>query len=634
MCGLQLDTSACSPTEMVSVRAFQLEMDRVCFEGGIFPVGFTISGSFTTFSSNQTLLNGLYALTSFKTCNSWPVYRNGVYVLKRVDSHTWMVGRSVDSCSDRGYVINEHLSGETYPDAGAGQWEGNGTLSAVSPIIDKPSYCFQRSGTWWCPAPNFVVTRFEEPEVCHKVLPRARVDCSGGDEDITEAQCITKSFLGKALQCCYDKLPELGLGLEPKPPACFYSDQFNPVLPEPEPAPEPESPAGPDATHHGFSVAPSGFLRCDIIHCLEDPLTAISDGRDNWAHANKSTWSSCETSTQHGSEYMHTCRVNCKTGFTKSTPATALIQDYTCVAVADGQFPHGDLKFKKHGWWRYGKDDVCHCKDGDCEKDPCDVGLKCEAVICPPLVRPEYTKGSEQDAYGPKPLIDLKEDKTYGEHPATGAPRCQSAHNFKPTQQTEKTLNDEFRRFEDSCEMECVNGYYPTGETSRSVNYTCSEPADKGKDGVWCPGPHCAGFTNQKHAANMTLTCVEGQLSSENSALLLTSDTNTGSRVIAAPLPWPAVGSPSNRIIDVGGPGLGDDKKPAPVSPFLGWRFGTNTGPKYSFQIQAGDNHKHPRDYRNLKKRTRSDYLVIKIGAATQFLSFCPNFCSLTGCRH
>ena len=394
---------------------------------------------------------------------------------------------------------------------------------------------------------------------------------------------------------------EVGCGGEPEPrPA----PEPQPA-PDPQPAPEPEPLPGPDATHRGFG----GSLKCNIIQCPEDPLQAISDGHDNWAHANRSTWTSCKSTSPHrqgdGSEFGKSCLVVCNTGFTKSVPATAHIKPYTCESIADDKFVHGDPRFKRYGRWRFTQNDVC-------TKHPCDnVHLKCEAVICPELVRPTHTIGWEEDAYGPKTLKDLK--------------KCVSARNFKCDSPgghkcgpNERRYNDEFQRFEDRCTMECLAGWYPKSDTKRSVDYTCSQPADESGDGVWCPGPNCTGLTGKMHEDNIILECEAGKLAPNNSSLILETDEDTGTRVDAAALPWPRVGSPSNSIIQEHGPGLGDDpkfpKRAAKISSFLGWKFGTGTGPKYKFLIQARDNHDQPRDYRNLPGTIHADYVVVKIG--------------------
>ena len=301
----------------------------------------------------------------------------------------------------------------------------------------------------------------------------------------------------------------------------------------------------------------------------------------------------------------------CKTGFTKSIPATDDIKPYTCESIQFGSFPHGDAKFHKQGRWRFTQNTAV------CTTHPCDnAHLKCEAVICPLFPRPLYTKGSKDDGdnnYQEIKLKDLEDE--------TKTKRCLQSNNFNP-----REPND-FTRYMDSCKMECVDGWYgksATGDPAedRSVVYTCSEPADRSGVGVWCPGPECSGFTDQKPAVTQELVCEKGELSPTRS-LLLGLDPSfkgaaSGTRREAVALPWPIAGAASNSITDPGGPGLGggtDGKRPASVSPFLGWRFGTATGPIYNFLIQAKDTQNLPRNYLNLQKRTHADYVVVKIGA-------------------
>ena len=130
------------------------------------------------------------------------------------------------------------------------------------------------------------------------------------------------------------------------------------------------------------------------------------------------------------------------------------------------------------------------------------------------------------------------------------------------------------------------------------------------------PACQCGPGFNGTHCDNVL------SVSPRYSRLLLTYDSDfvDGTRLERMAFSWPPAGSVSNSIVQEGGPGLGANLKPAPVSPFLGWRFGTRTGPIYKFLIQARDGHDQPRDYQSLPKKTSTDYVVVKIGAQDYLL--------------
>ena len=69
------------------------------------------------------------------------------------------------------------------------------------------------------------------------------------------------------------------------------------------------------------------------------------------------------------------------------------------------------------------------------------------------------------------------------------------------------------------------------------------------------------------------------------------------SAVVAETLAWPTPGSASMAITDPNGPGLTETGQHVKPSPFLGWRFGPDRGPKLKFVIQARDEYGVPRDY-------------------------------------
>ena len=323
----------------------------------------------------------------------------------------------------------------------------------------------------------------------------------------------------------------------------------------------------------------TGSLTCKVITCPDDPLRAISGTANcnncvkDGAHVNASTWSHCSSSNYFGTK----CYPKCETGFTNSfidsTPiATDQVAPYQCMAISEGQFPNGDDKFQERGIWTY-NGATPTAKSAGHRWSP--SNLQCKAVVCKQLVRPRNTKYSEDDNLSGK--SNYKDDNWMKGHKL-----C--------TSQGFVTNDDQIRYFMDSCEMQCLDGWYPvTG--NRTVTYTCSEPGTMpsakdeagddcpstgSKNGVWCPGPCCTGFTQQQETPNIALDCKEGTLDPTQSRLLLTDTANT--RADKAK-PWPPPGATTHSIVDTNGPGLdqcGANGKSVEPSPFLGWRFGTS----------------------------------------------------------
>ena len=589
---LPLDTSTCAPAEMVSVRAVQDEIDEICFRGGIFPVGFTISGSHATFSSDQ-----------FCGGECHEAVRDGTKWLNETFNYAFVADIGFEECADKCAELHCSCfdfrpgSSSDKPAAlsnASAQCRVCGRDKAHVPLHVSNQGCFA------------VIVQPSHPQPEPQPDPGLR--CPEGDS---------------ACDGCWHG-----------PGNCDHSSASQDRCQD----------AGGRWCRDTTSGFGGGSLTCDIINCKSDVFEHISDGSHNVNNVNRSTWDKSCLQSMPGSQYLRECFVSCNTGYTASTPKTTDIKPYTCQAVEaqaslskPSPFVHGDKRFETYGQWSFEHGDSSFTKD-ECKTQPClDTQLKCEAVVCPVLGYPRYTKGSRDDADTPniaayshgRPLKELK--KAYGT--AAGLPRCTWSKSFSPD-------NQQYQRFMDRCEMECLDGFYPEVDSQapkpdeRSVTYMCSEPADDSGIGVWCPGPQCAGRTNQTQADNKTLVCKEGKLSPHNSSLLLGADlkTNKGSKVDALAQPWPTPGASSNKIIEPGGPGLGnglDGTKPAKPSPFLGWRFGKgsegNTGPKYLFLIQASDDHGNPRDYRNLKGETRADYVVVQIGEHILLLMCCCN---------
>lgn len=383
----------------------------------------------------------------------------------------------------------------------------------------------------------------------------------------------------------------------------------------------------------------SGSLHCSVVKCPPEPLEAISPmstescaGCDKFgAHANRSTWTRC--SREMANQFNHTCHVKCSTGFTNSyvggnaTP-TSKVKPYKCVAIRDGVLGSGDPKFQTQGVWTY--DGAQPAADN---KSP--FNLQCKAVQCDRLTRPRNTVYSEDDHTQGKAESEYRDETALRDEALKV--RCFSAGNMD---------NNDIRYFQDSCQMECLEGWYPADDPAwqprrnahvswdesgfypelrnTTVVYTCAEPgrvpADArdetgrpcplpgSKRGVWCPGPCCTGFINQNRTLNEPLFCEEGTLDPTQTRVNLSHIDAAADRQ----LDWPPDGASSNSISDPNGPGLdkeGPDGTKVTPSPFLGWRFGgsragaNSRGPQYKFIIEVRDTYGRPRNYNNLARK-------------------------------